>query len=44
LNVEGAKECLGRNVAVEGQQKEAVVIEELNNDKDEVLINPMFVD
>jgi len=40
--VEGAKEYLGRNAVVEGRQKDTVVVEVLDDDDDEVLIDPMF--
>ena len=42
--IEGAKEYLGRNTVVEGQQKDGMVVEELDNDEDEVLIDPIFAD
>ena len=40
--VEGVKEYLGRNTVVEGRQKDGMVIEESDDDKDEVIIDPMF--
>jgi len=43
--VEGAKEYLGRNTVVEGQQKDAVVVEESDADEDEVLkVDAMIAD
>jgi len=40
--VEGAKEYLRRNAVVEGRQKDTVVVEVLDDDENEVLIDPMF--